>query len=199
VLKREKLPYVYIDRPFKEKILPTVLSEEEVKQIINCVSNLKHKAILLTIYSAGLRISEAVNLKIADIDSKRKVIIIKDAKGKKDRNSLLSEKLLVVLREYFKQYKPKIWLFEGQFGGRYSDRSIQNVFRKACIDAKIMKKVSVHSLRHSFATHLLERGTDLRYIQELLGHSSSKTTEIYTHITRKGMEQVKSPLDNFEL
>ncbi|MEI8203556.1 MAG: site-specific tyrosine recombinase/integron integrase [Bacteroidota bacterium] len=194
----KRMPYITIDRPFKEKTLPNVLSEEEVKRIIKCVDNLKHKAILLTIYSAGLRISEAINLRIADIDSSRMAILIKGAKGKKDRNSILSGKLLLILREYFKQYKPKVWLFEGQDGGQYSERSIQNVFRKACFDAKIMKKATVHTLRHSFATHLLERGTDLRYIQELLGHSSSKTTEIYTHITHKGMEQVKSPLDSFE-
>jgi len=166
--------------------------------IVNCIKNLKHKAIILTIYSAGLRISEVINLKIADIDSSRMAIIIKGAKGKKDRNSLLSEKLLVILRDYFKLYKPKMWLFEGQTGEQYAASSIQHIFRRACDDAKIIKKASVHTLRHSFATHLLEHGTDLRYIQELLGHSSSKTTEIYTHITHKGMEKVKSPLDNFE-
>jgi len=174
------------------------LSEEEVMRIINSVKNLKHKAILLTIYSAGLRISEVINLRIADIDSSRKTIIIKGAKGKKDRNSLLSEKLLIILRNYFKEYKPKDWLFEGQEGEQYAESSIQHIFHKACQDAKILKKATVHTLRHSFATHLLERGTDLRYIQELLGHSSSKTTEIYTHITHKGMEQIKSPLDNLE-
>jgi site-specific recombinase XerD len=198
VCGRKKLPYITIDRPLKERTLPNVLSEEEVMRIINSVKNVKHKAILLTIYSAGLRISEAVNLKIADIDSSRMAIMIKGAKGKKDRNSLLSEKLLLFLRKYFKIYKPKIWLFEGLEGEQYSESSIQAIFRKGIKDAKIMKKVSVHTLRHSFATHLLERGTDLRYIQELLGHSSSKTTEIYTHITHKGMEQVKSPLDNMD-
>ncbi len=198
VCGRKKLPYITIDRPFQDKILPTVLSEEEVMRILNSVTNIKHKAILLTIYSAGLRISEVINLKVADIDSSRKAIIIKGAKGKKDRNSILSDKLLLFLREYFKLYKPKMWLFEGQTGEQYSDSSIQAIFRDACYKAKIQKKATVHTLRHSFATHLLERGTDLRYIQELLGHSSSKTTEIYTHITHKGMEQVKSPLDNLE-
>jgi len=194
----KRLPYITIDRPLKERTLPTVLSEEEVMRIISCIKNLKHKAIILTIYSAGLRISEVINLKISDIDSSRMAIIIKGAKGKKDRNSLLSEKLLVILRDYFKLYKPKMWLFEGQTGEQYSDSSIQTIFREACYKAKIQKKATVHTLRHSFATHLLERGTDLRYIQELLGHSSSKTTEIYTHITHKGMEQIKSPLDNLE-
>lgn len=199
VCSGKKLPYITIDRPFKEKYIPTVLSEDEVKRIISTIVNLKHKAILLTIYSAGLRISELTNLKIADIDSSRKAIIIKSAKGKKDRNSILSEKLLIVLRDYVRQYKPKEWLFEGQSGEQYSESSIQQIFRRACIDAGVMKRATVHTLRHSFATHLLERGTDLRYIQELLGHSSSKTTEIYTHITHKGMEQIKSPLDNIDI
>ena len=191
--------FYFIERPIKEKILPTVLSEEEVKSILATVENLKHRCILLTIYSAGLRISELINLKIADIDSKRNIINIKSAKGKKDRYSLLSDKLLIYLRQYYLEYKPKVWLFEGQYGGQYTESSIQQIFRRACIHAKIKKHATVHTLRHSFATHLLEHGTDLRYIQELLGHSSSKTTEIYTHITKKGMEQVKSPLDNLEI
>jgi len=199
VLKLEKLPYIYIDRPFKEETLPTVLSEEETQKLINSIVNLKHKSIILTIYSAGLRISELINLKIKDIDSGRKAVIIKGAKGKKDRNSLLSEKLLLYLRRYYREFKPKKWLFEGQKGEQYSESSIQHIFRRACTEAKIMKKATVHTLRHSFATHLLERGTDLRYIQELLGHGSSKTTEIYTHITHKGMDQVKSPLDHLNI
>jgi site-specific recombinase XerD len=199
VLKLDKLPYITIERPFKEKTLPAVLSEEEVQKIISAIDNLKHKTLILTIYSAGLRISELINLKLADIDSKRKIVIIKEAKGKKDRYSLLSEKLLLYLRRYYKEYKPQKWLFEGQNGEQYSDSSIYNILYTACNKAGINKKISVHTLRHSFATHLLERGADLRYIQELLGHGSSKTTEIYTHITRKGMEQVKSPLDNLDI
>ncbi len=199
VLGWEKLPYVTIDRPFKEKFLPTVLSEEEVQKLLNNVENLKHKTILLTIYSAGLRISELINLKIKDIDKDRKAIIVKGAKGKKDRYSLLSEKLLFFLHKYYREYKPKEWLFEGQDGGQYSGSSIQSIFREACRKTGIIKKATVHTLRHSFATHLLERGTDLRYIQELLGHGSPKTTQIYTHITHKGMEQVESPLDNLEI
>jgi len=199
VLKLDKLPYITIERPFKEKTLPTVLGEEEVKRIIDSIDNLKHKTIILTIYSAGLRIGELINLKISDIDSKRKIIVIKEAKGKKDRYSLLSDKLLLYLRRYYKEFKPKKWLFEGIKGEQYSDSSIQNIFKTACNKAKINKKVTVHTLRHSFATHLLERGADLRYIQQLLGHGSSKTTEIYTHITRKGMENIKSPLDNLDI
>lgn len=199
VLGRDRLSRIAIERPFKEKFLPTVLSEEEVLKIINSVNNIKHKTILLTIYSAGLRISELTNLRLRDIDRNRKSIIVKDAKGKKDRQTLLSVKLLKYLEMYYREYKPKEFLFEGQFGGRYSESSIQSIFREACIKAKIQKKATVHTLRHSFATHLLERGADLRYIQELLGHSSPKTTQIYTHITRKGMDQVESPLDKLEL
>lgn len=199
VLGRDKIPFIYVDRPLKEKFLPTVLSEEEIQRIMSSVDNIKHKSILLTIYSAGLRRSELINLKIKDIDKDRKAIVIKGAKGKKDRNSLLSKKLFSYLDVYLKEYKPKEWLFEGQDGGQYSVSSINTIFHEACRKAGITKKATVHTLRHSFATHLLERGTDLRYIQELLGHSSSKTTEIYTHITRKGIEQLESPLDNLSL
>lgn len=199
VLKLDKLPYIYIDRPFKEKTLPTVLSEEEIQRIINSIDNLKHKTIILTLYSAGLRISELLNLKMPDIDSDRKAVIIRGAKGKKDRHSLLSEILLIYLRKYYKEYKPKKWLFEGQSGEQYSYESCYNILRNACKKAQIKKRVGLHTLRHSFATHILERGGDLRYIQELLGHSSPKTTAIYTHITSKGMGDIKSPLDNLEI
>ena len=189
----------FIDRPKKEKTLPVVLSEEEVITIIKSISNLKHKAIIMTIYSAGLRISECINLKIKDIDSNRMQLRIEQSKGKKDRYTVLSEKTLDILRRYFKAYKPKEYLFEGLNGGIYSTKSIQNIFKAAVKKAKIQKKVTVHSLRHSFATHLLENGTNLRYIQSLLGHASSKTTEIYTHITSKGFESLKSPLDNLDI
>lgn len=189
----------FIDRPKKEKTLPVVLSEEEIIEIISSIKNIKHKAIIMTIYSAGLRISECVHLKIKDIDSNRMQIRVEQAKGKKDRYTLLSEKTLHILRIYFKEYKPIIYLFEGQNGGQYSVRSIQQIFIEACRKAKITKKVSVHSLRHSFATHLLEQGTNLRYIQSLLGHANSKTTEIYTHITTKGFDQLKSPLDKLSI
>lgn len=189
----------FIDRPKKEKTLPVVLSEEEVVSIIQSIKNLKHKAIIMTIYSAGLRISECNKLKIKDIDSKRMQIRIMQSKGKKDRYTVLSEKTLAILRAYFKEYKPKEYLFEGQNGGIYSVKSIQNIFKAAVSRANIQKKVTVHSLRHSFATHLLENGTNLRYIQSLLGHSSSKTTEIYTHVTTKGFESLKSPMDRLNI
>jgi integrase/recombinase XerD len=189
----------YIQRPKKEKILPNVLSENEVQLILNHTDNLKHKAILSLIYSAGLRRGELINMKINDIDSKRMYVIIRQGKGRKDRYSILSEKVLELLRRYFKEYQPKEWLFEGQFGGQYGASSIQHILKDAVALSKIRKKVTVHTLRHSFATHLLERGTDIRYIQELLGHQSSKTTEIYTHITQRGLGKIKSPLDNFDI
>lgn len=189
----------FIDRPREEKKLPTVLNESEIKEIINTVTNIKHKAILMTIYSAGLRVSEAINLKVKDIDSQRMQIRVEQSKGKKDRYTLLSEKTLAVLRLYFTQYKPKFWLFEGASNEQYSVRSIQAILRTAVSLTSIQKHVTVHTLRHSFATHLLESGTDLRYIQSLLGHESSKTTEVYTHITTKGFDKIKSPLDRLDI
>lgn len=188
-----------LERPLKEKALPIVLSTQEVTAILKATGNLKHRAILTVIYSAGLRISELVNLKIKDIDSNRMQIRVAQSKGKKDRYTLLSVKTLILLRTYFKAYKPVEWLFTGVDGGAYSTRSIQLVFKESCRKAHILKKVSVHTLRHSFATHLLESGTDLRYIQSLLGHESSKTTEVYTHVTTKGFDQIKSPMDALDI
>lgn len=189
----------YLQRPKHASRLPQVLSEEEVTLIFSKVSNIKHRTILFLIYSAGLRISEAINLKITDIDSSRGLILVVAGKGKKDRTTLLSQTILLMLREYYKRYKPRIYLFEGQFGDKYSPESVQSVFRRALAESGIKKHATVHTLRHSFATHLLERGTDLRYIQELLGHNSSKTTEIYTHITKKGFMKIVSPLDNLNI
>jgi len=189
-----------VERPRREKKLPIVLSGDEVAAVLNCTENIKHKALLMLIYSAGLRISEAIHMKITDIDSKRMQIRIRDAKGKKDRYTILSEKALEVLRIYYKAYKPKLWIFEGiSDDGRYSARSIQTVLKASVKKAGITKVVTLHTLRHSFATHLLEQGTDLRYIQNLLGHGSSKVTEIYTHITTSGFNKIKSPLDALEL
>ncbi|WP_423147334.1 tyrosine-type recombinase/integrase [Rubrolithibacter danxiaensis] len=191
--------FYFIERPLKEKTLPVVLSESEISEIIRCTSNIKHKAMLMIAYSAGLRISELLNLRIKDIDSDRMQIRVVQSKGKKDRYTLLSEKALEVLREYFKTYRPKEMLFEGLVKEEYSTRAMQLVVQNAAKRAGILKKVSMHTLRHSFATHLLEAGTDLRYIQTLLGHESSKTTEVYTHITTKGFDQIKSPLDRLEI
>ncbi|MDA3899817.1 MAG: tyrosine-type recombinase/integrase [Spirochaetes bacterium] len=190
---------ITIPRRNKDKKLPQVLSENEVQQIFAEVSNNKHRAILFVIYSSGLRISEAINLTLNDIDSERNCIHVRGGKGRKDRNTLLSQKVLEILREYYKEYRPGKYLFEGQTGGKYSTRSIQNIFKHAVKKAGITKPVSVHTLRHSFATHLLEQGTDLRYIQKLLGHSSSKTTEIYTHVTDIALNRIKSPFDNLKL
>lgn len=188
-----------LERPLKETKLPKVLSEEDVIAILRAVDNIKHKTMLWLIYAAGLRRSELINLKINDVDSKRMVLNIRAGKGKKDRITLLSEKVLVLLRAYFREYRPKVWLFEGSHGNPYSATSLQKVFAVALKRSGVRKEASLHTLRHSFATHLLERGTDLRYIQSLLGHSSSKTTEIYTHVTTKGFEKIRSPLDDLDL
>lgn len=191
--------FYFIERPLKEKTLPTVLSMAEIGEIIRNTENIKHRAMLMIVYSAGLRVSELVNLRISDVDSERNQVRIVQGKGKKDRYTLLSQKALTILRAYFRAYQPKDWLFEGYNHERYAVRSIQQVLKASVTKAGIKKKVSMHTLRHSFATHLLESGTDLRYIQSLLGHSSSKTTEIYTHITTKGFDQIKSPLDSLDI
>lgn len=188
-----------VERPRREKTLPEVLSEKEIITVMQQISNIKHKAIVMLTYSAGLRLSEIVNVRIKDINSERMQVFVQQAKGRKDRYTLLSKKLLPVLREYFKEYKPKEWLFEGAKGGKYSVSSVQTIVKDAYAKAGIIKKVSTHTLRHSFATHLLENGTDLRYIQNLMGHESSKTTEIYTHITNKGFDQIQNPLDKLDL
>ncbi len=185
-----------IHRPKGEKKLPNVLSKEEVKLILNALGNIKHRTMLSLIYSCGLRRSELLKLKPLDIDSKRNIIIIRAAKGKKDRIVPLSAKILEMLREYYKSYKPKTWLFEGQQGNEpYDARSLSNVLKQALAKTTIKKPVSLHWLRHSYATHLLEAGTDLRYIQEILGHSSSRTTEIYTHVSTQSVQKIISPFE----
>ncbi len=196
-IKEKSIEIDKIHRPRREKTLPNVLSKEEIKKILNAHSNLKHKAMLSLIYSCGLRRSELLNLKISDIDSKRNIVIIRQSKGKKDRIAPLSAKILLLLREYYIVHKPKKWLFEGFYENEpYDERSISNVLKQALTKVGITKPVSLHWLRHSYATHLLESGTDLRYIQELLGHSNSKTTEIYTHVSTKSLQQIKSPFDD---
>jgi len=195
----ESRKFYYVERPLKEKTLPVVLNKDEISKMIKVTDNVKHKAILMLIYSAGLRVSEAINLRIEDIDSKRMLIHIKGAKGKKDRTSLLSEKTLVFLREYYKLYSPDEYLFTGQYGGKYAASSIQKIVKAAAKKAGIKKNVSTHTLRHSFATHLLEQGVNLRYIQSLLGHESSKTTEIYTHISSRSYDGIISPIDELDI
>jgi integrase/recombinase XerD len=186
-----------IHRPKRAKVLPNVLSKEEVKTILNVHSNIKHKMMLSLIYSCGLRCGELLALKPVHIDSKRNIVLLKNSKGQKDRIVPLSPFILEMLREYYKLFRPKTYLFEGQKPGEsYSEKSLQSVLKQALQKAKINKPVTLHWLRHSYATHLLESGTDLRYIQELLGHSSSKTTEIYTHVSTKSIQQIKSPFDD---
>ena len=171
------------------------MSYNEVNQLLSAPSNLKHRAILSTCYSSGLRLGELVNLRIEDIHSESNYIFIKGAKGKKDRKSILSKVLLDLLRKYYKVYKPAYWLFEGQDGGQYSRSSIQKIFRKAVRKSNINPWATVHTLRHSFATHMLQQGVNLRYVQSLLGHESSKTTEIYTHVMAINNKEIVSPLD----
>jgi integrase/recombinase XerD len=190
------LPVELIYRPRREKKLPNVLSKEEVKNILESMVNIKHKTMLSLIYSCGMRRSELLHLRPNDIDSYRKLVIIRQGKGKKDRVVPLSPKILDMLRTYYTGYKPKVWLFEGQKPGeQYDERSLASVFKQGLERAKINKPASLHWLRHSYATHLLEAGTDLRYIQELLGHSSSKTTEMYTHVSTKNIQNIISPFD----
>lgn len=185
-----------MERPKSQQKLPAVLSKEEVKHMIDRTRNIKHKSILSLIYSAGLRRSELLGLKLNHIDSSRMVIQIIQGKGFKDRLVTLSPKVLEMLREYYKSYQPKVFLFEGQDGGQYSAESVGNIVKQAAKKAGIKKRVTAHTLRHSYATHLLESGVDIRYIQVLLGHKSSKTTEIYTHVSSYTLGSIKSPIDS---
>lgn len=194
VLNRElKIKHLYPSR--KRHTLPRYITVAEVKEMIASTPNRKHACIIKMIYGCGLRLSELLHLKLSDIDSERMLVHIRNSKGNKDRVVMLSQTLLEDLRSYFKAYHPEVYLFEGQNGGIYSEKSVQNIVKTAAAKAGITKQVTPHVLRHSFATHLLENGTDIRYIQQLLGHSSVKTTEIYTHITDVAKMKIKSPLD----
>ena len=187
-----------VPRIKEKKPLPVVLSKEEVQEILSVTANLKHRAILVTIYSAGLRLSEATNLRISDIDSKRMMIHVRDGKGNKDRYTLLANQTQSIPRQYWKHYTPSYWLFPGRIPEKpISPRSVQRVFEKSLLLTRITKPASIHTLRHSFATHLLEAGVDLCHIQRLLGHKSLKTTSIYLHISNKSLAQIKSPFDLF--
>lgn len=179
----------------KTESLPQILSKQEVKQILSYYKNIKHKAIIGTIYGLGLRISELINLKISDIDSQRMLVHIKNSKGNRDRIVMLPQNLLVVLRKYFKKYKPANFLFEGQKQQQYSETSIRNILKDAVYRNNIKKHITVHSLRHSYATHLLENGTDIRIIQKLLGHKNITTTLQYTKVAESTLQNIKSPLD----
>jgi integrase/recombinase XerD len=195
VLGREKF-FWEIPRPKKPIKLPKVISEEKILKGLMAVENLKHKTILLLAYSAGLRVSEVVRIKVTDIDSDRMQICIEAAKGKKDRMATLSSHILELLREYYLLYKPGKWLFEGQHKDEpYSSRAAQLIFKDAYKNLGLPPKCSFHSLRHSYATHLLESGTDITYIQKLLGHNDIKTTLRYTHVSNKDIGKIESPLD----
>ncbi len=181
--------------PKKSTYLPTVLSKEEVIDILKFTKNLKHRAILALIYSGGLRISELINLRLSHIDVDRRQIVIKSSKGRKDRFVILAESFLPLFFNYINTYRPEVFFAEGKPGERYSQESVRAFLRRSCKAAKIKKRVTPHTLRHSYATHLLENGIDIRYIQELLGHAKPETTMIYTHVTKKDLLKIESPLD----
>jgi integrase/recombinase XerD len=183
-------------RPRADRRLPGVLSREEALLIVSAPRNLKHRALLALAYSAGLRVSELAALRVRDIDFARGVILVHSGKGRKDRYTLLAAKAKRLLESYIDLYKPQDWLFEGRGMDHLSIRSIQEVFMRAKDKVEISKSVSIHSLRHSFATHLLEDGTDIRYIQELLGHAAAKTTQIYTHVAKRDFLRIRSPFDD---
>lgn len=197
IIKKAEIDIAAVHRPKRSKSLPSVLSKEEVKRLISVPVNQKHRMMLSLLYSCGLRSGELLALQPSHIDSERCLILVKNGKGKKDRIVPLSSKILGMLRDYYRVFRPKRYLFEGQIEGEaYDARSLQQVLKAAVKRAGINKLVTLHWLRHSYATHLLESGTDLRYIQEILGHSSSKTTEIYTHVSTKSIQQIKSPFDD---
>jgi integrase/recombinase XerD len=198
-VKGGRRKFYFIERPRKEKTLPVVLSQEETVRLFQSVSNSKHKCILMLAYSAGLRRGEILRLRVTDIDRDRMRIRVIQSKGMKDRYVKLSHKFLPYLDVYLSDYQPKDYLFEGAMGNEYSEGSIQSIIRSAVKAAGINKRATMHTLRHTYATHSLEGGADLRYIQSMLGHASSKTTEIYTHITQKGFDQIKSPMDDLKL
>jgi integrase/recombinase XerD len=187
-----------LHRPRRSRKLPKVLSKKEVKSILDAHGNIKQRMMLSLVYACGLRSGELLQLKLTDINSSRGILSISQAKGRKERIVLLPQKLLDPLRAYYKAYRPENWLFEGQKVGRsYSPKSLQSVLKQAVPKAGTRKNVTLHWLRHSYATHLLESGTDLRYIQQLLGHKSSRTTEIYTHVSTRKIQEIKSPFDDF--
>ena len=196
VLKRNKMFFEEIPRPKKKSSLPKVISKKDIAKLFSVVENPKHVLLLKLCYGMGLRVSEIVGLRISNIDSSRMLVHIENAKGKKDRMVPLPQSVLDSLREYYKAYRPKDYLFEGQYGGQYSRRSAQEVFHTAMKKAKINKTVGIHGLRHSYATHLMEAGTDMVFIQKLLGHKDIKTTQIYAKVGQKQLEKVKSPLDD---
>ncbi len=196
----KKLDPERIRYPKKDKLLPHVLDQKDIEKMIKLTKNRKHRSMLSLIYACGLRRGDLLNLKPRDIDSKRQQLFIRGGKGRKDRVVGIPQKMIESLREYYLQYRPKVWLFEGQKPGeQYSERSIQLVLKQALERAGLRSDASLHWLRHSFATHTLENGIDITYIKELLGHSSIRTTEIYTHVSREKMRQIRSPFEDLDL
>jgi site-specific recombinase XerD len=194
VLKQPRMAYV-LERPNRAKKLPKVLTEQEVLMILKNTPNIKHKTILSLLYSAGLRVGELIGLRVQDIVWDKNYLFVRGGKGKKDRITLLSEHVAFLLRKYLQKYKPNYWVIENHERKQYSSSSVRAILKNSTKKAALRKRVNPHMLRHSFASHLLEKGTDLRYIQELLGHGSSKTTEIYTHVSKKSLANIKNPLD----
>lgn len=196
VIEHTRLDIDLIHRPKRAKLLPNVLSKEEVKLLLGGIINLKHRMMLSLIYACGLRCGELLRLMPVHIDSSRMILLVKQGKGRKDRIVPLSQKIIDLLRAYYKLYRPKVYLFEGMTAGApYDERSLQQVMKQSVQKAGLLKPATLHWLRHSYATHLLESGTDLRYIQEILGHSSSRTTEIYTHVSTQSIQKIMSPFD----
>jgi site-specific recombinase XerD len=188
-----------IPRPKRDRRLPTVLGKNDARRILDALDSPKHRALLMIMYSAGLRVGEVVRLRIEDLDTERKLIRVRGGKGRKDRYTLLSDRALDAVRVYIADYGPTTWLFPGERPNRpITSRTAQRIVEIARVRAGIRTHTSAHTLRHSFATHLLEAGTDLRYIQELLGHASAKTTQIYTHVSRRDLVRIQSPLDRDE-
>jgi integrase/recombinase XerD len=179
--------------------LPKIFSKEEVGRILNSSGNIKHKLLFWIIYSCGLRRSEVTNIKLRDLDRDRGILHVREGKGMVDRIVPVSDKVWQKIDEYLVSYSPREYLFEGQTGGRYSSESVYRVFKNALYRAGIRKEVGVQSLRHSYATHLHENGLDIKYIQELLGHKGTKTTEIYTHVSRRSLIAIRSPIEDLDV
>ena len=195
----KKREFYYVERPIKDKKLPVVLSKEEVQRLFQKSYNLKHKTILAIIYSCGLRVSEMINMKITDIDYERNTIWIRNSKSNKDRQVQLAFQIQELIKQYTLRYKPKQYLINGMNGGKYSSASIQKMIKATARRAAIVKDITPHALRHSFATHLMENGTDIRFIQHILGHSNIQTTQIYTHVSTTHISKINNPSDNMNI
>ncbi len=195
ILKQEKIYYT-IDRPKKKQKLPEVISKKLIGKLLESTENLKHKSIIALLYSSGIRRNELIQLRIKDIDFENNLLFVREGKGKKDRITILGNKMQKVLIKYIEEYKPNYWLFEGANRKQYSASSVRNVVKNAVKRAGIKQNITPHMLRHSFATHLLEAGTDIRYIQKLLGHHRLETTSIYTHVSQKSLANINSPIDD---